>query len=325
MDFSIGEDRQMLVDTLSRYLADKADWKAREAAIESDTGFDKAMWQGMAELGILGALFGEEVGGFGGSPFDIGVVFGEVGKALPPGPFLATLMAGKLLEAAGDAETLGNVIAGASIATFAHEPAVSADGSVAPQASASGSGDSWTVSGAKGVVDYLGSADVVVVTADTGNGLAAFLVETGASGVEIRDYPLVDGGAAGELTLSDAPARLLTDDASAIDTAIAAGLVATAWEAAAVMEVLRDETLAHYRSSPDVRRSFCARCGSTLFWDRDGAPHISICAGTLDLPSGLSTAGHIYVADKADFYEIDDGLPRFEGSSAGVLDGEASN
>ena len=73
MDFSIGEDRQMLVDTLSRYLADKADWKAREAAIESDTGFDKAMWQGMAELGILGALFGEEVGGFGGSPFDIGV------------------------------------------------------------------------------------------------------------------------------------------------------------------------------------------------------------------------------------------------------------
>ena len=196
MDFSIGEDRQMLVDTLSRYLADKADWKAREAAIESDTGFDKAMWQGMAELGILGALFGEEVGGFGGSPFDIGVVFGEVGKALPPGPFLATLMAGKLLEAAGDAETLGNVIAGASIATFAHEPAVSADGSVAPQASASGSGDSWTVNGAKGVVDYLGSADVVVVTADTGNGLAAFLVEAGASGVEIRDYPLVDGGAA---------------------------------------------------------------------------------------------------------------------------------
>ena len=248
MDFSIGEDRQMLVDTLSRYLADKADWKAREAAIESDTGFDKAMWQGMAELGILGALFGEEVGGFGGSPFDIGVVFGEVGKALPPGPFLATLMAGKLLEAAGDAETLGNVIAGASIATFAHEPAVSADGSVAPQASASGSGDSWTVSGAKGVVDYLGSADVVVVTADTGNGLAAFLVETGASGVEIRDYPLVDGGAAGELTLSDAPARLLTDDASAIDTAIAAGLVATAWEAAAVMEVLRDETLEYLRT-----------------------------------------------------------------------------
>ena len=248
MDFSIGEDRQMLVDTLSRYLADKADWKAREAAIESDAGFDKAMWQGMAELGILGALFGEEVGGFGGSPFDIGVVFGEVGKALPPGPFLATLMAGKLLEAAGDAETLGNVIAGASIATFAHEPAVSADGSVAPQASASGSGDSWTVNGAKGVVDYLGSADVVVVTADTGNGLAAFLVEAGASGVEIRDYPLVDGGAAGELTLNDAPARLLTDDASAIDTAIAAGLVATAWEAAAVMEVLRDETLEYLRT-----------------------------------------------------------------------------
>lgn len=248
MDFSIGEDRQMLVDTLSRYLADKADWKAREAALESDAGFDKDMWAGMAELGILGALFGEEAGGFGGSPFDIGVVFGEVGRGLPTGPFLATLLAGKLLEAAGDSETLGNVIAGASIATFAHHPAVAADGSVAPQTTASGAGDSWTLSGAKGVVDYLGSADIVVVTAETGNGLGAFLVETGAAGVSVRDYPLVDGGAAGELTLDEAPARLLTSDSAAIDAALAAGVVATAWEAAAVMEVLRDQTLEYLRT-----------------------------------------------------------------------------
>nr|WP_137677645.1 acyl-CoA dehydrogenase family protein [Parerythrobacter lutipelagi] len=248
MDFSIGEDRQMLVDTLSRYLADKADWKAREAALESEAGYDKDMWQGMAELGILGALFGEEVGGFGGSPFDIGVVFGEVGRGLPTGPFLATLLAGKLLEAAGDEETLGDVIGGASIASFAHEAAVGADGSVAEQTTATKSGDSWTLTGAKGVVDYLGSADIVVVTAETGGGLAAFLVETGASGVEVRDYPLVDGGAAGELTLSSAPAKLLTEDATAIDAALAAGVVATAWEAAAVMEVLRDQTLEYLRT-----------------------------------------------------------------------------
>ena len=46
-------------------------------------------------LGVIGALFDEASGGFGGSAFDIGVVFAEVGKALAVGPFLGTLLAGR--------------------------------------------------------------------------------------------------------------------------------------------------------------------------------------------------------------------------------------
>jgi len=40
-----------------------------------------------------------------------------------------------------------------------------------------------------------------------------------------------------------------------------------------------------------------------LFWDGEGE-NLSIFAGTIDGPTGLTLAGHIYCADKGDYYEI---------------------
>lgn len=72
------------------------------------------------------------------------------------------------------------------------------------------------------------------------------------------------------------------------------------------------ENVTWYQSSPTVRRGFCGACGSVLFWD-DGSEHIGINMGSLDQPTGLKLERHIFVEDKADYYEIDDELPRFEG------------
>ena len=69
-------------------------------------------------------------------------------------------------------------------------------------------------------------------------------------------------------------------------------------------------------SDASGRRGFCTRCGSSLFWEAPGRPTISIAAGTLDEPTGLSTIGHIYTARPGDYYDLpDDGLPRHAGSS----------
>ena len=67
-----------------------------------------------------------------------------------------------------------------------------------------------------------------------------------------------------------------------------------------------------FASSPEARRGFCGICGSNLFWDGGGAG-LSIMAGTLDGPTGLAMAGHIFVADRGDYYDIADGLPQAEG------------
>ena len=63
-----------------------------------------------------------------------------------------------------------------------------------------------------------------------------------------------------------------------------------------------------FRSSQRARRGFCPTCGSNLFWDGPGG-NLSIFAGTLDAPTGARLAGHIYCADRGDYYEITDDLP----------------
>lgn len=76
------------------------------------------------------------------------------------------------------------------------------------------------------------------------------------------------------------------------------------------LSVTEGRGLKWYRSSHRVRRGFCGECGSTLFWDPRDRETVSIAAGTLDQPAGLKTVAHIFTADLAGYYTIDDTLPR---------------
>jgi hypothetical protein len=58
-----------------------------------------------------------------------------------------------------------------------------------------------------------------------------------------------------------------------------------------------------------ARSGFCADCGSQLFWERPGETGINIEMGAFDAPTGLRLAGHIFTAEKGDYYEVADGLP----------------
>ncbi|MCV2445988.1 GFA family protein [Paracoccus sp. DMF] len=70
-----------------------------------------------------------------------------------------------------------------------------------------------------------------------------------------------------------------------------------------------------YRASDVARRGFCGTCGSSLFWQRDGSDVIDVAAGAIDTPTGLQLQGHIFVADKGDYYDIADGLPQDPGEN----------
>ena len=71
--------------------------------------------------------------------------------------------------------------------------------------------------------------------------------------------------------------------------------------------MVKQATLKWYAASPTAERAFCATCGSTLFWQGKGRDYIAIAAGSLDGPTGLRTEGHIFCADKGDYYDIADG------------------
>ena len=82
MDFNFTEEQDMVRDGLSRLVREQYDWETRRAAIESDAGWRPEIWAQLAELGILGMPFSEDVGGFGGGAIDAMIVMEEFGKGL---------------------------------------------------------------------------------------------------------------------------------------------------------------------------------------------------------------------------------------------------
>ena len=81
------------------------------------------------------------------------------------------------------------------------------------------------------------------------------------------------------------------------------------------VHIERGDTLTWFRSSPDAKRAFCGRCGSSLFWEGDDEPLWSIAAGSLDEPTGLKLAVHSCTAESADYWSFDPGIPRKPGPS----------
>lgn len=71
-----------------------------------------------------------------------------------------------------------------------------------------------------------------------------------------------------------------------------------------------EDKVSWYRASDTARRGFCSVCGAFLFWEALGGDRIAIGMGAFDLPTGTRLAGHIFVADKGDYYDIVDGLPQ---------------
>lgn len=76
-----------------------------------------------------------------------------------------------------------------------------------------------------------------------------------------------------------------------------------------------EQNISWYEASSFARRGFCRTCGSALFWKPRQDAYVSVLAGSFDAPTGMQGECHIFVADKGDYYEIDDGLPQFDKST----------
>lgn len=247
MNFEHSDDRRMLADTLVRALRDGYPIDTRNAGAYSEAGYDPAVWTQLNELGIVSALFDEAAGGFGGSGFDIMVVFEALGRALVVEPFLGALMAGRALaKAGGQDEMLAGIVSGETIAAFAMD-----DG--ATPVTATKSGDGWTLTGTKSVVQQAGAASVFVAVVEQDGDPLVLLVPADTAGVSVRSYNIVEGGAAGDVTFDGvtlgAEARLGGDGQgqAIVDAAVGAGLLALSAEALGAMEFVKEATLGYLR------------------------------------------------------------------------------
>ena len=261
MDFTQTEERQMLADMVGRFVRDQYDIDTRHANAKAEHGYSPEHWEQLAELGVIGALFAEEVGGFGGAGFDIIIVFEELGRGLVVEPFLATLLAGTALAASGShSDQLETVMAGGGQLALAHGEPASRYTLSHVETKAEKTNDGYRMNGNKAVVISGGSAESLVVSArttgetDDRDDISLFLVPADADGVHVRSYGTVDGYQAAEVVLKDVdvPADTLVgvegQGLAALEQANAAGILAVSAEALGAIEVALDLTLDYLKT-----------------------------------------------------------------------------
>lgn len=128
------DERQMLRQTVAALVDKQASPEAVRRAMESERGYDEALWTTLCEqVGAAALVVPEELGGAGGEFADAAAVIEELGRGLVPTPLLATTCAELALIAADapDSETIEQLAAGQLIGTVAFDPDYVINGDVA--------------------------------------------------------------------------------------------------------------------------------------------------------------------------------------------------
>lgn len=187
---ALTDEHDGLRATVRKFLADKCALDEVRRLADTDDGFDRAVWRALAEqIGLQALLVPDQHDGLGQGPVEAWVVFEELGRALYPGPFLATVaLATTALLQAGDAGAsaamLPGIAAGETIATLAvAESDGRWDSGREKLATARRDGRGYRLDGTKGFVIHGAAADLLLVTAETDAGTSLFAVWSGAEGL----------------------------------------------------------------------------------------------------------------------------------------------
>src|ERR1700761_5507477 len=184
MDFDPTDEQRMLAETVNRLLDNRYDPGSRLKLLDSELGWSRDLWQQYAQLGLLGLTFDEQYDGAGMGGAELATVMESFGRSLVLEPFFATVvLGGTLVSLAGTPEQkaaiLPKVAAGELLLAFGYaEPGTRwSQTDIGSIAVPDGDGDAagWRVSGEKIAVVGADSADTLIVTAVTPDGIGLFL------------------------------------------------------------------------------------------------------------------------------------------------------
>src|SRR3954447_16795394 len=195
---ALAQEREALRATVRTMLERTSSEAEVRRLMETETGYDEAVWKQAAEgLGLTGLAIPEEFGGSGFGPLELAVVFEELGRSLYGGPFLATvgLAASALLASGDDAakkEWLPGIAAGTTTATLALTEESSAWTADAITTTATRDGEGYRLSGVKWYVLAGHTADLILVVARTDSGVGLFAVTADAAGLTREPMATMD-------------------------------------------------------------------------------------------------------------------------------------
>ena len=203
MDIGFSEEQELLRDTARKFLDSECPTAFVRQMMATEAAVTPEFWAQLAENGWLGITYPEDDGGSGLGLVDLVVLMEEIGRAVMPGPYPATvLLGGAAIAASGSPaarqEWLPKIAAGEAKATLAaSEPNARWDAAGITLAARETRGG-FALSGTKLFVPDAHLADVLVVAARSRDGstmedgISLFLVPKGTAGVTVRLLPSVD-------------------------------------------------------------------------------------------------------------------------------------
>jgi alkylation response protein AidB-like acyl-CoA dehydrogenase len=261
MDFSFSEEQTLLRNSLSRYLAENYSYEDWRKFTRSPEGRDPSHWRQFAELGLFAAPLPEAFGGLSGGAVESMVVMEEFGRALVVEPFVPTVVvAGGLLAQADSVlaeEFLPKIAGGQTIIAFAFAEPQGRYNLADLATSAKKQGEHYLLNGQKSVVLGAPWADKLIVTARTGGerreekGVSVFLVEKSTPSIATRDYAVMSGLRASDLSFDNTPARLIGEEGNAhplVEAVVNRAIAAHLAEALGAIGVLLQATVEYAKT-----------------------------------------------------------------------------
>ena len=263
MDFESSDDQRLLLESVSRMLADNYSFAQRKTHLAAPEGWSTAIWSQFAELGLLGLPFAEQYGGYGGGPQETMLVMQAFGRVLVVEPYFPTVILGGtgIMAAGTDAQKqaiLPAIAEGRLKLAFAHSERQARYDLTDVVTTAKKDGGAWILDGSKTVVAHGDSADKLIVSARTSgerydtDGITLFLVDTNAQGVARRGYITRDESRAADISLSNVRVTevlgAVGKGLAIVEKIVEAGIAATAAETVGAMEAMNEMTLEYSKT-----------------------------------------------------------------------------
>jgi len=94
MNFAFTEEQEFIRESARSFLADHAGTESLHRALATPEGWQAALWPRLAELGWLGAMVPESLGGSGLGAVELALILEETGRRLTALPFFETAVLG---------------------------------------------------------------------------------------------------------------------------------------------------------------------------------------------------------------------------------------
>lgn len=205
MDFNISEELKSVQQLAQQILGDFTEVDKLKVIEQQEERFDTALWQALAEAGLLGLDIPEENGGTGLGFYSLASLCEEVGRTVAPVPVIPVLVsaAGTLRRFGNKAQKekwLGGIAGGTTLVTAALEE-YSNDNPATPGCTGQKMDGGYSISGTKICVSQAHSAARILLSAKAGDELIVALVDPLAAGVTINNQIVVTGETRHELVM----------------------------------------------------------------------------------------------------------------------------